>query len=292
MSLNRNIFAVALTAALPLTARAEVPVVAVDLPVVGSLVAAVMGDLGQPVILLERGADAHDFQLRPSQAGAVSNADLVIWIGADMSPWLARALLASGNGAASVPLLQAPGVALHPFNGVAGTIDPHAWFDPANATAWIDASRAALAASDPVHAATYSANAVRAKAGIDAVDAEVRAIMAPVGDMPVIMFHDAFGYFAATYGLNIVATVTAGDAASPGAAHIAAIRALVPRDRPVCAFPEANHDPAVLAVIAEGTNLRIGAALDPEAVTLSRGPGLYRGLMIGVATAIADCAKG
>jgi len=270
---------------------ADVPSVVVDLPVVGSLVAQVMGDLGQPLVLLEPGADAHDFQLRPSQAGAVAGAGLVIWIGADMSPWLDRALAATGNGAVSVPLLQAPGVRLHPFNGVAGTIDPHAWFDPANAKAWVDAAAAALAGVDAAHAATFSANAKRAKAGIDAVDAEVRAIMAPVGDMPVIMFHDAFGYFAATYGLNIVATVEEGDAADPGAARIAAIRALLQPGGTVCAFPEANHDPAFLHTIGEGNNLRIGTELDPEAVTLEPGPGLYRALMIGVATTIAACAK-
>lgn len=276
----------------PLTAWAKVPTVVVDLPVVGSLVAAVMGDLGQPVVLLERGADAHDFQLRPSQAGVVAGAGLVIWIGADMSQWLDRALLASGNSAVSVQLLQAPGVRLHPFNGVAGTIDPHAWFDPANAKAWVDASRVALAAADPANAATYSANADRAKAGIDAVDAQVRAIMEPVGDLPVIMFHDAFGYFAETYGLNIVATVEEGDAADPGAARIAAIRALLSPGDTICAFPEANHDPAFLRTIAEGKSLRIGAELDPEAVKLEPGPGLFRALLIGVATAIADCARG
>ena len=286
-------FGVTLALALaPLTVWAKVPDVVVDLPVVGGLVAAVIGDLGQPVILLERGADAHDFQLRPSQAGAVDRAGLVIWIGAEMSPWLDRALLASGNGAASVPLLQAPGVTLRPFNGVAGTIDPHAWFDPANAKAWVDAALAALAAADPANAATYGANANRARADIDAVDAQVRAILEPVGDLPVIMFHDAFGYFAATYGLNIVATIEEGDAADPGAARIAAIRALLQPGGKVCAFPEATRDPAFLRTIAEGNSLHIGAALDPEAVTLEPGPGLYRALMIGVATAIADCAKG
>ena len=57
-------------------ALAEVPSVVTDIPPVHALVAQVMGDLGQPVLLLAKGADEHDFQLRPSQAGAVADAGL------------------------------------------------------------------------------------------------------------------------------------------------------------------------------------------------------------------------
>ena len=274
----------------PMIANAEVPQVVVDLPVVGSLVSLVMGNLGQPVVLLQPGADAHDFQLRPSQAGAIAGAGLVIWIGPEMSPWLARALDADGAIDRSVPLLAAPNVVIQPFNAIAGTVDPHAWFAPGNAEAWVAAIAGALADADAANAPIYRANAAIAQTAIDATDAKVRGILAPVGDLPLIMFHDAFGYFAATYGLNIVATIEEGDAADPGAERIAAIRALVGAGGAVCAFPEQNHDPAFLATIAEGNDLRIGDALDPEAVTLEQGPELYDALMISVAQGIRDCA--
>lgn len=274
----------------PLLSHAEVPQVVVDLPVVGSLVSQVMGNLGQPVVLLQPGADAHDFQLRPSQAAAISKSGLVIWIGPEMSPWLARAVEADGAVDRSVKLLAFPGTDIRPFNGVSGTVDPHAWFAAANAKAWIDAIAQALIAADVGNTSQYQANAATAKAAIEATDAKVRSILNPVGDLPLIMFHDAFGYFAAAYGLNIVATLKEGDAADPGAARIAAIRTLVGDGGTVCAFPEQNHDTAFLATIAEGTKLRIGAALDPEAVTLEPGPGLYDTLMTSVALAIRDCA--
>ncbi len=274
----------------PLMAQAEVPRVVVDLPVVGSLVAQVMGDLGQPQVLLQPGSDAHDFQLRPSQAGAVAKAGLVIWTGPDLSPWLARTLEANAQQARTVALLAAPGVVLRPFNGVTGTTDPHAWFAPANAKAWIMAIAQALASADTANAATYQANAAKALAGIDATDARVRRILAPVGELPLILFHDAFGYYAEAYGLNIVATIKDGDAADPGAERISAIRALLDQGYALCAFPEQGHDPAVLATIAEGTDLRIGEALDPEAMALEPGPGLYDQLMTTTATTIAACA--
>ena len=73
-------------------AAAEVPRVITDIPPVQALVAQVMADLGAPVLLLDKGADAHSFQLRPSQAAALAEADLVVWIGPEMTPWLDRAV--------------------------------------------------------------------------------------------------------------------------------------------------------------------------------------------------------
>ena len=71
-------------------ALAEVPKVLTDFAPVQSLVAQVMGDLGAPATLLPRGNDVHDFQLRPSQAADLAGADLLIWIGPQMTPCLAR----------------------------------------------------------------------------------------------------------------------------------------------------------------------------------------------------------
>lgn len=73
-------------------ALAEVPRVVADIPPVQALVALVMGDLGQPELLVDKGANAHSFQLRPSQAQAVAEAQLIVWVGPEMTPWLERTL--------------------------------------------------------------------------------------------------------------------------------------------------------------------------------------------------------
>ena len=83
-----------------LPAWAEVPKVVTDIHPVHALVSQVMGDLGAPVLLLERGASEHDFQLRPSQAADLADADLVVWIGPELTPWLDRALDGIGGGSA------------------------------------------------------------------------------------------------------------------------------------------------------------------------------------------------
>ncbi|MFN7053669.1 MAG: metal ABC transporter solute-binding protein, Zn/Mn family, partial [Gemmobacter sp.] len=117
----RYTISLALATLTALPAMAEVPRVVADFAPVQGLVATVMGDLGQPDLLLDRGANAHSFQLRPSQAAGLADADLVIWVGPEMSPWLDRTLEGLGN-VAQLRLLGIPGTHLQDF-GATGAHD-------------------------------------------------------------------------------------------------------------------------------------------------------------------------
>jgi zinc transport system substrate-binding protein len=280
-------------------ALAEVPRVVTDIPPVQSLVAQVMGDLGTPDLLLAKGADEHDFQLKPSQAGAVADADLVVWIGPELTPWLDGALEARPEGAAALALLDAEGTAVRGYEAGHesedhdhGGKDPHAWLDPGNAQVWLELIAEELSKLDPENAATYVANATAAQSGIVALDREVAAILAPVQGKPIVSFHEAFGYFGAHYGLSFVGSIALGDAASPGAARLAELRGKIEAGGVVCLFPEVQHDPALILQMAEGTGAKVGGALDPVGSSLEAGPGAYAALLTGIATAIADCAAG
>ena len=307
----RYIITFALTAT---PALAEVPSVVTDIPPVHALVAQVMGDLGAPVLLLSKGADEHDFQLKPSQAGAVADADLVVWIGPELTPWLDGAMESRPEGAASLALLDAEGTMRRPFGAghvdedepaeagaeaghdheghAHGGEDPHAWLDPGNAEVWLWLIAAELGRLDPENAAVYTANATAARAGIVALDAEVAAILAPVKGKPLVSFHDAFGYFAAHYEIEIVGSIALGDASSPGAARLVDLRATMEAGEVLCIFPEVQHDPALVTQMAEGTGAKIGAALDPVGSSLEPGPGAYAALLTRLAQNMADCAGG
>lgn len=91
------------------TANAAPLSVATDIPPVHSLVSMVMGDRGEAVLLMDQGADAHDFQLRPSQARSVANADSVIWMGPELTLWLDDALEALRGDGATMALLDIQG---------------------------------------------------------------------------------------------------------------------------------------------------------------------------------------
>ncbi|GAB4264068.1 MAG: zinc ABC transporter substrate-binding protein [Pararhodobacter sp.] len=304
----------ALLAAPPLAALAEVPRVVADTPIAHSFAAMVLGDLGTPELLLDRGGDPHHAQLRPSQARAVASADLVVWSGASLAPWMDRVIDSLNTGVA-LDLSAVEGLHRQPFQpsvlfgnadghdahddhadhddhdhdhgDLEDAIDPHLWLDPENAAPWLSAIATQLGTLDPANAATYGANAAAATASIAALDARLREILAPVGDAGLVMHHAAYGYFARAYDLNILGTVTLGDAADPGAARLAALRDALAGA--TCIFPESNHAPAHVALVADGAGLRIGAPLDPAGVMLEPGADLYARTLLSLAEAIAAC---
>lgn len=302
---------------------ADVPRVITDIPPVHSLVAQVMGNLGQPELLLDQGADAHSFQLRPSQAAALAEADLVVWIGPEMTPWLDRAVEGLAPDVAQRRLLGAEGTQLRSFGAEdmpghddhdaeaghehdtaedpaaeehdhnhghdhSGT-DPHAWLDPANAQLWLGLIAADLAQIDPANAEAYRENAAQAGTAIATLDAQLDAALAPVGDKPFVVFHDAYGYFADHYGLTVAGTVALGDAAPPGAAHLAELQARL--GPALCIFPETGQDPKMVQTIAADSGARIGGALDPEGAGLEPGPQLYSAILSDMAKTLIACLE-
>ena len=310
-------------------AMAEVPRVITDLPVIHSLTTQVMGELGAPVLLLDKGADAHSFQLRPSQAAGLADSDLLIWLGPEMTPWLERSVTSLAPDMPQLTLLDAPETVLRNFGDGKteedhaehddhaghddqsgqddhaghddhagqddhdghdhGGIDPHAWLDPANARQWLALIADRLSSLDPANAATYAQNAARAQTGIDALDAEIAAILAPIKDRPFVAAHDAYGYLTDHYGLTLVGTVALGDASSPGAARLAALRETIADSGALCLFPEVQSSPDLLTELALDTKTRIGAPLDPSGTSLDLGADTYGALMRALATTLADC---
>ncbi len=97
------------TALMGSTALADVPRVAVDIAPVHSLVARVMDGLGTPDLIVQSGASPHEYALRPSEAGALQEAELVFWIGEDLTPWLHDAIETLAADAVATALLEAEG---------------------------------------------------------------------------------------------------------------------------------------------------------------------------------------
>ena len=90
-------------------AYADTPQVAVDIAPVHSLVARVMDGVGTPDLIIQPGASPHEYSLRPSEAAALQNADLVFWIGPDLTPWLTDTIETLAPDAAVTALMEADG---------------------------------------------------------------------------------------------------------------------------------------------------------------------------------------
>jgi zinc transport system substrate-binding protein len=101
------------------TALAEVPNVVTDIAPVHALVAQVMGDLGTPDLLVDPGSSPHSYAMRPSQAAALEKAQLVVWIGEPLTPWLHDPLETLAGTAQHLELLESDGTHTHNFRETA-----------------------------------------------------------------------------------------------------------------------------------------------------------------------------
>ncbi len=307
------------------TANAAPLSVATDIPPVHSLVSMVMGDRGEAVLLMDQGADAHDFQLRPSQARSVANADSVIWMGPELTIWLDDALDTLRADGASMALLDVAGTIHRSYadqddnhdghghdahhgddheddhddhadeDGHEGHDhsgdDPHAWLDPMNAEVWVAAIANHLSALDPEGAEIYARNAAKASITLEALTAGTTETLLPMHDTPIVVFHDAYGHFAGRFDIEIAGTIALGDAAAPSAAHLSELRHHIEEDGAKCIFAEPQHNAAMAQQIADDLGLSVGM-LDPMGSELALGADLYPALISQMATAIATCQEG
>lgn len=168
------------------------------------------------------------------------------------------------------------------------TFDTHLWLDPMNAKAMAAMITTTLVAADPANALTYQGNAKALDDKLDALDTEIKDMVAPVKDKPFIVFHDAYQYFEHRYGIRVTGSITVSPETIPGAERVSEIHRKVGELGATCVFAEPQFEPRLVNVVIEGTRAKSGV-LDPEAATLKAGPDLYFNLMRGIANSMKDC---
>ena len=100
------------------------PKVVADIPAVHSIASAVMQGVGTPALIVRPGASPHGYSMKPSEAQAVADADVIFWIGHEFTPWLETAVENLGEGAVAVEMMDAPGLRLLGFRDGA-TFEEH-----------------------------------------------------------------------------------------------------------------------------------------------------------------------
>ena len=285
--------------------HAKVPRVATDIPPVHSLVSQVMGELGTPKLIIPPGTSPHGYAMRPSEARALQAADVVFWMGQDLTAWFGRAIKALAANATTVALSESKDLIRHPYrttknfdththdegeHDATAKIDPHLWLDPDNALIFLDVIATTLARLDAIHADTYLTNAAQAKAALEALKSELNATVQPIRGRPFIVFHDAYHYFEHRFDVEAAGSVSIGDASSPGPARIAAIRGKVQTLGATCVFSEPQFEPKIIATIIEKTAARSGI-LDPVGATLKPGPNQYSQLLRHLAHGLLTCLR-
>ncbi len=194
--------------------------------IIGDVVAQVGGDAIELTTLMGPGQDPHSYKPAAQDLTAVSKAHIILVNGWDLEEALVHDLEAIGEGTPIVPVSAniEPlefGEHKHEHAGA----DPHTWFSVQNVKQWVDNIEHVLSDLDPANAETYKSNASAYRTELEELQAYAETQLAgiPAGNRFLVTNHDAFGYLAHEYGLQVLGAVipSLSSLAEPSASDLA-----------------------------------------------------------------------
>jgi ABC-type Zn uptake system ZnuABC Zn-binding protein ZnuA len=218
--------------------------------VFADIVRNVGGDRVSVTSIIPAGAGPEDYEPKPDDAKKLAGADLIVSNGVGLDGFLDKLMSAAGEGSAA-RLVLGDGI---PTIKVDGEDNPHFWLDPSLvADHYLPAISAALAKLDPAGAATYQANATAYTAQIAAMDAANKDKIAtiPAANRKLVTFHDAFPYFAAHYGFEVIGVILPNVGQEPSASELAALVEKVKAAGVKAVFSEAQFSPELAHTLAQ-----------------------------------------
>ena len=295
--------------------KAEISVVTSIKPL-HSLTSYIMEGVGEPELIIDGVASPHNFQIKPSHAKMLQNADLVIWIGEDLESFLPTALKSIPKDAVVFELLDQSGLKKlkfreknifeghddhghdehakkeddhgHDDHGHGhGSFDPHIWLDPANAKVIVKKITNQLSKIDKDNASTYKANSKKVIKDLDGLIKEVKNEINK--DASFVVFHDAYQYFEKRFGLNVIGALTVNPDVMPGAEQLSEIREVIEHEKAKCIFSEPQFNPNIINSIASDTGVKTGI-LDPLGANINKGKGMYFQLIKDMSSSLKDCS--
>ena len=280
------------------------------------IAAAVQDGVGSPEVLLPPGASPHHYALRPSDVRRVREVALLYWVGPDLESFLPRVL--AGRSQPSVAVQDLPGMHLrhfadshaedddhdqahdehdehdqelvdeHDYAHRPGALDAHLWLLPANARVIAARMAADLSGADPANAARYQANLAAFGARLEALDQRLQTRLSGLAGKPYFVFHEAYDYFEAAYGLKHAGVFSVASEVQPGARHVAAMRARLEQAGPACVFSEPPMRPRLAETLTAGLPVTL-AELDTMGASLAVDGNGYEALLDNLANGLVEC---
>ena len=268
MTMRFLLLSALLLIASPLHAAERLNVVA-SFSILGDFVRAIGGDRVSVTTLVGPDSDVHVYTPAPSDAKRIADAKLVIVNGLGLEGWLPRLVQSAGSRATIVT--ASAGIAPLKLGSAA---DPHAWQSVPNAKVYVNDIANALVTADPDDAEFFRTQAKAYLDKLEALDREVREAVAkiPPERRKIISTHDAFGYFAAEYGVQFVAPLGVSTETEPSARDIAAIIGQIKAARIPAVFLENISDDRLIRRIAAETGAKVGGTLISDGLTGEKGP--------------------
>lgn len=343
------------------------PNVVTSIKPIHSITSAIMKDVGEPVLLLDGASSPHSYSMRPSEARALNEADLVVYVSHSLESFLQKPLASLSGDKHQLELIALKDLELHKMRS-GGTweehshdheghdehedhdheehahehddhedhgehahdedhdhehhddhdhdehahehddhdheehaghdhedhhhdhdgVDSHIWLDPVNGATIARAISEELIEIDPEHADAYRENLKTLLASLQSLGDDLSAKIAPIQSKPFVVFHDAYQYLEARYGLNAVGSITVSPEQKPGAKRLHEIEDKIRDTGAVCIFAEPQFRPAIVEAVVSDTGIR-GGTLDPLGANIAAGLDAYQQILSQNVDALVDC---
>lgn len=244
--------------------------------------------------VLQPNTDPHEYEPRPSDVEAAAGASLVFANGDNLDSWIGQIVEDGGGDATVVDLgAQVPERLAGESSGAeASTYDPHWWHDPRNAEAAVRVIERELIAADPAHRAQFRRHADAYLGRLRGLDAGIARCLdaIPRAQRKLVTDHDAFGYFARRYGIDVIGAVIPSQTtqAQPSAQDVSELIALIEREGVKAVFPESSLSAKVAEAIARQTGASADYTLYGDTLGPAGSPGAtYLGMEAANAEAMA-----
>ncbi len=220
----------------------------------------VAGPVADVVLVLPPGASPHTFEPTPSAVRGLAGARTLFVIGHGLDDWAAR--LARGAGVSRLVRVDA-GIALrHAVGHEHGAVDPHYWLSIRNGEAIARTVAAELERLAPDRAVDIRGALATYLARLDGTDREIRRLLDGLPTRRIATFHDAFGYFADAYGLEVAAVFEPYPGREPGPRFVVAFQQKVRATGVRVVFSEPQLSVDAIRPIARDLGVAI-SVLDP-----------------------------
>lgn len=253
----------------PLPAAAKPLHVAATIFPLADIIRNIAGSTAQVIQILPAGASPHTFDLTPGKVKELQKARIIFKIGV-VDDWIDGV----GESAPAAEIVSVQNhITLKPFQADAHhhdgaemahsrEFDPHYWLDARNGVVMARNICASLSALDPEHVALYAENSRRYQRELLRLDDELKKACAALKNNKIIVFHDGWRYFAAAYGLEIIAVFQPAPGREPAPRDLQKLYALARTAKIKAIFSEPQLPTASLEPLLEDLGLRL-FILDP-----------------------------
>ncbi|MGB1540127.1 MAG: zinc ABC transporter substrate-binding protein [Rickettsiales bacterium] len=288
----------------PHTTVETVPNVVVSIAPLHSLVAGVMEGLGEPKLLLKGNQTPHHYQLSPSDAQALAQANVVIYTSKKTEIYIPPLLAAiPERKPLTIEAMTIPGITLYPVAVKEGApkgipvSDMHFWLDPMNAIAFTQHIATILSEKDPDHKSFYAVNAKKQNERLKTLYQDTHTLLkskAGKGGSLVASYasyHPVLQYFEKRYQIKPGLVITRTPESGATMSEMGALESAIKSGAVTCLFSEPQFSPKLLTKMADTYEQAHIHTLDPIGATLEPGATLYGELIRNMAGTISKCLK-